>query len=210
MADIEKEFEKVIPDTDSKLGPVVYQKNENCQVFNGAMSGCVFAMPGAHVDNHPTQEVHSDMKPQAGGTREMPDHGRMAPITGEMVRVAALKAMDLRDEKGKRLFAFVYYWQSIHRILCDEGFCNEMTETCTLIQNLFPGTGLPADCGKFYLKDVSNFSKYNVGDYAGPFSSWKKLDRFGSPDPRYLVAEAFKNELDRLRREEWHKENVKR
>lgn len=29
--------------------PTVYQTNENCQVFNGPISGCVFAMPGANV-----------------------------------------------------------------------------------------------------------------------------------------------------------------
>ncbi len=37
--------------------PVVHQQNENCQVFNGPISGCVFAMPGAIVNQSPVQQV---------------------------------------------------------------------------------------------------------------------------------------------------------
>jgi hypothetical protein len=35
----------------------IYQTNENCQVFNGPISGCVFAMPGATVNQSPVQSV---------------------------------------------------------------------------------------------------------------------------------------------------------
>ena len=35
----------------------IYQKNENCQVFNGPISGCVFAMPGATVNQSSVQQV---------------------------------------------------------------------------------------------------------------------------------------------------------
>lgn len=35
----------------------IYQTNENCQVFNGPISGCVFAMPGATVNQSPVQKV---------------------------------------------------------------------------------------------------------------------------------------------------------
>ncbi len=37
--------------------PTVYQTNENCQVFNGPISGCVFAMPGSTVNHTATQQV---------------------------------------------------------------------------------------------------------------------------------------------------------
>ena len=37
--------------------PVIHQKNENCQVFNGPISGCVFAMPGATVNQSSVQQV---------------------------------------------------------------------------------------------------------------------------------------------------------
>ena len=40
--------------------PVVHQKNENCQVFNGPISGCVFAMPGAIVNHTAVQEVRNE------------------------------------------------------------------------------------------------------------------------------------------------------
>lgn len=35
----------------------IYQTNENCHVFNGPISGCVFAMPGATVNQSPVQNV---------------------------------------------------------------------------------------------------------------------------------------------------------
>ena len=35
----------------------IYQTNENCQVFNGPISGCVFAKPGATVNQSPVQQV---------------------------------------------------------------------------------------------------------------------------------------------------------
>lgn len=47
-------------DGDKELNPkdsTIYQTNENCQVFNGPISGCVFAMPGATVNQSPLQQV---------------------------------------------------------------------------------------------------------------------------------------------------------
>lgn len=48
-----KSKEKKIEHKDS----TIYQTNENCQVFNGPISGCVFAMPGATVNQSPVQQV---------------------------------------------------------------------------------------------------------------------------------------------------------
>ena len=48
-----KSKEKTIEHKDS----TIYQTNENCQVFNGPISGCVFAMPGATVNQSPVQQV---------------------------------------------------------------------------------------------------------------------------------------------------------
>ena len=39
--------------------PTINQTNKNCQVFNGPISGCVFAMPGATVNQSPVQKVNS-------------------------------------------------------------------------------------------------------------------------------------------------------
>jgi hypothetical protein len=39
----------------------IYQTNKNCQVFNGPISGCVFAMPGATVNQSPVQQVSPTM-----------------------------------------------------------------------------------------------------------------------------------------------------
>lgn len=46
--------------------PTVYQTNENCQVFTGPISGCVFAMPGATVNLSPIQQV-DEIKPEHSG-----------------------------------------------------------------------------------------------------------------------------------------------
>lgn len=41
-------------------GTTIYQTNENCQVFTGPISGCVFAMPGATVNQSPVQTVQQE------------------------------------------------------------------------------------------------------------------------------------------------------
>ncbi len=54
--------ERTMQDDNQKLelkNPTVYQTNENCQVFTGPISGCVFAMPGAVVNQSPVQQVSS-------------------------------------------------------------------------------------------------------------------------------------------------------
>lgn len=33
--------------------PTISNHNENCQVFNGPVSGCIFAMPGSNVTQSP-------------------------------------------------------------------------------------------------------------------------------------------------------------
>lgn len=40
----------------------IYQTNENCQVFNGPISGCVFAMPGATVNHTAVQNMPDGSK----------------------------------------------------------------------------------------------------------------------------------------------------
>lgn len=46
----------------------IYQTNENCQVFTGPVSGCVFAMPGATVQ----QFLSTDAKGKVDEVREKP------------------------------------------------------------------------------------------------------------------------------------------
>lgn len=41
--------------------PKIQQTNENCQVFNGPISGCVFAMPGSTVNQSPVQKVDANV-----------------------------------------------------------------------------------------------------------------------------------------------------
>lgn len=41
-------------------GGQIVNHNTNCQVFNGPISGCVFAMPGSNVTQNPVQQVAID------------------------------------------------------------------------------------------------------------------------------------------------------
>lgn len=50
----------------------IVNHNTNCQVFNGPISGSIFAMPGSHVDNHPVQTVGAD------GSAKVEDEGPKA------------------------------------------------------------------------------------------------------------------------------------
>lgn len=42
---------------ETKNGNIInhFTKDSNCQVFNGPISGCVFAMPGANITQNPVQ-----------------------------------------------------------------------------------------------------------------------------------------------------------
>lgn len=72
-------------------GTVIHQTMENCQVFNGDISGCVFAMPGAIVNQSPVQ------KADAGKTKAGDDEGELRVVN-------QLKPMFFGNEEDARLF----------------------------------------------------------------------------------------------------------
>lgn len=55
----------------------IVNHNTNCQVFNGPISGSIFAMPGSHVDNHPMQTVATDVSAVSGGKAPTADDDRL-------------------------------------------------------------------------------------------------------------------------------------
>lgn len=61
--------EQIMKNEEKKLDlkdSTIYQTNENCQVFNGPISGCVFAMPGATVNQSPVQQVSATKEENEG------------------------------------------------------------------------------------------------------------------------------------------------
>ena len=62
--------EKDMNDNMETKSPTIYQTIENCQVYNGPISGCVFAMPGATVNHTATQQVNA-MEPERQTPRNM-------------------------------------------------------------------------------------------------------------------------------------------
>ena len=65
-------------ETKESQAPVIHQHMENCQVFNGPISGCVFAMPGASITQHtheqeapasePDTDIVAQLKPMFFGS----------------------------------------------------------------------------------------------------------------------------------------------
>lgn len=128
-----------------------------------------------------------------------PPHDLPAPDR-QMIFAACAAALTMTDEVGDRLFTKTYYWQSIFRILKDMKVVSQYTEFTDMVQSLYPEDKMPAGCERLYLKHYSNFSGYDNGMYARPFSEWKREDPLTlKVDPRYLIAEEFKTHLDRLR-----------
>lgn len=126
---------------------------------------------------------------------------QLAPVTAEMIKTAATTAINLKGADGKDVFTLSNHWQSVYRILKDVDFETSYAHFTKMIQHLFPIDEL-RKCGKekIYLKDPTNFSGKDCGNYKKPFSEWKKEDEFtGEEDPRYLIAEKFKETLDGLR-----------
>ena len=62
-----------------------FEAGSNCQVFNGPISGCVFAMPGATVNQSPVQQVTA---PQPEGKTESPSDDAVLNLLDELVQDA--------------------------------------------------------------------------------------------------------------------------
>jgi len=73
----------------------IYQTIENCQVFNGPISGCVFAMPGATVNQSPVQKVAANgyQEPNISG-----DSNPTYPSTNRQTIIDELLAYSVRGD----------------------------------------------------------------------------------------------------------------
>mgnify|MGYP006872993624 CR=1 FL=1 len=75
-------------------GATIYQTNENSQVFNSPVSGCVFAMPGATVSQQPAREVKAA---EPAGPRE-PAPVVLSPARG--MKIDFIRVMNALYELG--------------------------------------------------------------------------------------------------------------
>ena len=95
-----KSKEKKIEHKDS----TIYQTNENCQVFNGPISGCVFAMPGATVNQSPVQQVTPAMvEDKSEEIEDDSEHEEPEDVDGTDI-VEKLKPIFFNNENDVRLF----------------------------------------------------------------------------------------------------------
>ena len=84
-------------------GPIV-NHNSNCQVFNGPISGSIFAMPGSHVDNHPVQMVGADGKAKVEDEGPKADDDRLLiPIPCDLP-VVIMNAPELTIKQATNTF----------------------------------------------------------------------------------------------------------
>lgn len=66
-------------------GGRIVNHNSNCHVFNGPISGSIFAMLGSHVDNHPVQTVGADGSAKVEDEGPKADDDRLLiPIPGDL------------------------------------------------------------------------------------------------------------------------------
>ena len=75
----------------------IYQTNENCQVFNGPISGCVFAMPGSTVNQSPIQQITTESDAENGSKSEVPEEPLRNYIFNEKLFDSNARLAKLRD-----------------------------------------------------------------------------------------------------------------
>lgn len=75
----------------------IYQTNENCQVFNGPISGCVFAMPGATVNQSPVQNVKDGSKDDKESHDEIEEEPLRNHIFDDRIFDSNARLSKLRD-----------------------------------------------------------------------------------------------------------------
>ncbi len=88
----------------------INQTNENCQVFNGPISGCVFAMPGATVNQSPVQHIQQEKPCEDAMPNSDPDRGVALP--GELSTPEAQGYWQRLREAG---YVDEYYQPTISR-----------------------------------------------------------------------------------------------
>lgn len=82
----------------------IVNHNTNCQVFNGPISGSIFAMPGSHVEQHPVQTVAADGSATQGCEAPKSDDERLLiPIPGDLP-VVIMNAPDASIKQATNTF----------------------------------------------------------------------------------------------------------
>ena len=96
-------------ETKESQAPVIHQHMENCQVFNGPISGCVFAMPGASITQHtheqeapasePDTDIVAQLKPMFFGS-EADAKSFLASVQGmKPTQITALVSKLVKERK---------------------------------------------------------------------------------------------------------------
>jgi len=107
--------------------PTVYQTNENCQVFNGPISGCVFAMPGASVNLSSTQQVESSEQ----------DKSMTLTYSEQKTKAAIEEIMNMQDDQDEYIFKDQEQWYAVYKVLSTFcGYPAKMTDFERVIKDM--------------------------------------------------------------------------
>ena len=162
---------------DKKLelkNPTIHQRNENCQVFNGPISGCVFAMPGSTVNQHATQTA-------AQNTQEQDD----LPTKEEMC--AAIK-----ETVRQGLWWSNRSWAVAYRVYQIKGYANGFTQFVGEVKKWNIKTGY--ECNYDAVQKPVTSGKLN-----GKPEKWVAQ---GAQKQAAALADALLAELDNLKNKE--------
>lgn len=126
--------------------PTIHQKNENCQVFNGPISGCVFAMPGSTVNQDSIQRVVDGGQQTTESDEELVR--RLAPFfkTEEEARRFPSRIIGMKNRDITKLVNQLWdkgvfadstkptdLWRVLHDLgyytASDRNFCDQVTFT---------------------------------------------------------------------------------
>ena len=118
-----------------------FEKDSNCQVFNGPVTGCVFAMPGATVTQQAGQPLNHDAEeakptPKTGGGRPKKAGTKIRAAFsygGELVRVGMLYqglcALGWIDgQTDKQLFIELFSGGEVSQRIIWKGDANTLAE----------------------------------------------------------------------------------
>ena len=131
--------------------PTIHQKNENCQVFNGPISGCVFAMPGATVNQHAVQSASKNDE-EKEVLPDLPTGKEMSEAVVETVKQGLLWSSRS--------------WAVVYRVYQMKGYMNGFTQFVREVESWKVKTGF--DCNYDAIqKPVSS------GIYAGTPDRWE-------------------------------------
>lgn len=179
---------------DNKQSKIIhnhFEEGSNCQVFNGSLSGCIFAMPGSNVYQQipPTNnEKKEDVDISDIDDEEDSDESNLLSCIETL--------MSEKESNGDWLVSQGNHWIAIFRIVVDKNLGvseSDYTGFCNMIDRIkHKEFRIP-------LK-LDNIKKITDSNYTQPFDRWRFKTSYCKTrrpfDKMFSVAKRFKEILE--------------